>query len=170
MRTLSTLVAVVVALALAPSAEAAEAVALVLNVDGIEIHGDSTVRSLGRENTIECLSWDQTVGRTSLGTITIRKRIDRSSPSLASAAFAGSVADGTFKFFRPNPSGDGTTQMFYTVRFRGRITSVQSYVPDLLVPATSTQPPLETVVFTVTSVTYTFTSTGTTFTGDAARR
>lgn len=120
------------------------------------IQGESSFTSLGRENSIECVLFthhvgrDQETGRIKLGVVEIRKRIDKSSPKLLRALAAGeemSLAE--FKFFRPNPAGDGTTQQFHTIRLiSAQIVDVRRYVPDAIEPASSTLPPLEVVSFT----------------------
>ena len=51
--------------------------------------------------------------------VKILKRIDKSSPQLANALCANQVIDATFKFFRPNPTGDGTIVEDTTSIYRG---------------------------------------------------
>src|SRR5688572_11856288 len=99
----------------------AETVHLYLNCNGAPVKGGSTQKSLGRADSIECLSFIDSVrtagehgeaigtGRRTYEPIKIRKRIDQSSPLLARALCTNEVAEGVFKFFRPNPKGDGTT-------------------------------------------------------------
>ncbi len=71
------------------------------------------------------------------------------------------MVDATFKFFRPNPTGDGTTEQFYTVAFKkGRIASIKQVVPDTIVPASSTEPPLEEVTFVFHTIGWTYTNGG----------
>ena len=154
----------------------AETVHLFLKVSGKDVAGDSTQTSLGRENSIECLYYEQAVntardaasgtatGRRQYAPLLIRKRIDKSSPLLLKALCENQVIEGTFKFFRPNPAGDGTTEQFYTVAIKqGRIASVKQVVPDTLTPATSTLPPLEDVTFVFNTIEWTFTDGGVTY-------
>jgi type VI secretion system secreted protein Hcp len=68
-----------------------------LKADGADIHGDSTIESLERADTIECLSFSDSVrtarewssgmasGERTYEPIRIVKRIDKSSPLLAKA-------------------------------------------------------------------------------------
>lgn len=153
----------------------AETVHLYLKANGTDIKGDSTQTSLGRENSIECLYYEQGVitareagsgmatGRRQYAPLMIRKRIDRSSPLLMKAMVENQAVEGTFKFFRPNPTGDGTTEQFYTVSIKqGRIASVKQYVPDTLVPASSTEPPLEEVTFVFHTIAWTISNGGVT--------
>ena len=153
----------------------AETVHLYLKANGTDIKGDSTQTSLGREDSIECLFYEQGVvtareagtgmatGRRQYAPMLIRKRIDRSSPLLMKAMADNQAIDATFKFFRPNPMGDGTTEQFYTVDIKkGRIASVRQYVPDTLVPASSTEPPLEEVTFVFHTIAWTFSDGGVT--------
>jgi len=71
------------------------------------------------------------------------------------------VIEAVFKFFRPNPTGDGTTEQFYTISIKqGRVNSQKQYVPDTIVPATSTEPPLEEISFVFHTIKWVFTNGG----------
>jgi len=153
----------------------AETVHLYLKSNGSEIKGQSTQTSLGREGSIECLYFEQSVktareagsgmatGRRQYEPLLIRKRIDKSSPLLSKSLCNNESIDGTFKFFRPNPAGDGTTEHFLTIEVeQGRIASQKLYVPDTIVPATSTEPPLEEVTFVFHTIEWTFEDGGVT--------
>jgi type VI secretion system secreted protein Hcp len=153
----------------------AETVHLYLKANGTDIQGDSHQTSLGRENSIECVYYKQEVvtareaasglatGRRQYNPLLVRKRIDKASPLLAKALTENQVIEGTFKFFRPNPSGDGTTEQFYTVVIKqGRIASLSQVVPDTIVPASSTEPPLEEVTFVFHTISWTYTDGGVT--------
>ncbi len=155
----------------------AEAVALFLKANGSDIQGENTMTSLGRENSIECLYFQQSVqtarergtgmatGRRQYEPILIRKRIDKASPLLWKALCNNEVIEGKFMFFRPNPSGDGTTQQFYTIEIGGgRISSIKDFVPDTIEPASSTDPPLEEVSLVFHDITWTYTDGGITHT------
>lgn len=144
-------------------AGAAETVHLTLTMNGEVIRGDSTQTSLGRENTIECTSYESEFFRPTSGEVTVHrpikivKRIDRATPLLAQACDRNDTGRGIFRFYRPNPAGDGTTQQFYTVTIEGaRLTSQRILVPSVFNPATANTPPLEEITFTYTSVTITF--------------
>lgn len=150
-----------------------ESVALFLKAGGSDIQGESTVTSLGRENTIECLYFEHAVktareagtgmatGRRQYEPILIRKRIDKSSPLLAKALVENQEIEGKFQLFRPNPLGDGTTEQFFTIEIKkGRIASLRQLVPDTLVPATASDPPLEEVTFLFHSIIWTYTDGG----------
>ena len=151
----------------------AETVHLYLKANRAEIQGESTQTSNGRENSIECVYYEQAVktareagsgmatGRRQYEPLLIRKRIDKSSPLIAKALVENQVIEADFKFFRPNPTGDGTTEQFYTVKIkRGRIASQKQIVPDTIVPATSTEPPLEEVTFVFHSISWTYENGG----------
>jgi len=102
-------------------------------------------------------------GRRQYEPILIRKRIDKASPLLFKALVENQKIDATFKFFRPNPTGDGTTEQFYTIEIKdGRIAGLTEWVPDTIVPATSTEPPLEEVTFVFHTIVWTFTNGGVT--------
>lgn len=151
----------------------AETVHLFLKADGKDIKGESTQTSLGRESSIECLYYEQEgiVPReagTAAGTnrreftkMVIRKRIDKASPLLMKAMLEHTKVEGDFKFFRPSPAGDGTTEQFYTVSIEdGRISGVRQFSPDAHEPSTSTVPPLEEVAFVFKNISWTITDGG----------
>jgi type VI secretion system secreted protein Hcp len=130
----------------------AETVHLYLKLNGVDIEGESSQTSLGREDSIEIVSWTWDVetarssgaaGRPVMGEVRYVQRIDKSTPLLFKGLTNNEVAEGVFKFFRPNPTGDGTTQQFFTFEGKqGRITSVNPWVADVINPATATLPPL----------------------------
>ncbi|MEX1366590.1 MAG: type VI secretion system tube protein TssD [Nannocystaceae bacterium] len=151
----------------------AENVHLYLKSNGEDIQGESTQTSLGRENSIECLSFVDSVrtarekssglatGRRTFEPIIFRKRIDKSSPLLARSLCENEVVEGVFKFFRPNPAGDGTTEHFFTVEFgKGRLSSVRRISPDTIDPASATEPPTEEVGIVFHNITWTYEPTG----------
>ena len=151
----------------------AETVHLYLKANGTDIKGESTQVSLGREESIECVYYEQGVitareagsglatGRRQYQPLLIRKRIDKASPLLMKALTENQAIEATFKFFRPNPTGDGTTEQFYSVNFKqGRINSIKQYLPDTIVPATSTDPLMEEVTFVFHTIGWTYTNGG----------
>ena len=153
----------------------AESVHLLLKANGMDIAGDSTQMSLGRQNTIECTYYEQGVatareaasgmatGRRQYQPLVVRKNIDRASPLLLQALTENQVIEGTFWFFRPSPTGDGTTEQFYTVVIRqARIASVRQFVPDLTVPLSANQAPQEEVSFVFQTISWTYTNGGVT--------
>jgi type VI secretion system secreted protein Hcp len=147
----------------------AETVHLFLKANGTDIEGESSQTSLGREGSIECLSYEQGVatareagsglatGRRQYQPLVVRKRLDRASPLLLKALTENQVIEGTFRFYRPDPSGDGTTQHFYTVVItQARITGVRQLLPDVLGPDTADDPPQEELSFAVGSIEWTY--------------
>ncbi len=85
-------------------------------------------------------------GRRTYEPIIVRKRIDKSSPLLAKALCNNEEIEATFKFFRPNPAGDGTTEQFFTVQImKGRLSAIKRESPDTIDPASAIEPPTETV-------------------------
>lgn len=155
----------------------AETVHLFLKVNGNQIKGESTQTSLGREGSIECIYYEQAVtsareagtnmvtGRRQFTPLKIVKRIDRASPLLMKALTENSKIDAVFKFFRPNPSGDGTTEQFYTVELKeGNVSSVKQLIPETIKAATAGEPPLEEVAFVFKTITWTYTNGGVTHT------
>jgi type VI secretion system secreted protein Hcp len=151
----------------------AETVHLYLKANGSDIQGESSQTSLDRENSIECTALlhevvtareagsGRATGRRQYKPLMIRKRIDKASPLIAKALTKNEVIEGVFKFFRPNPTGDGTTEQFYTITIKeGRVASQKQYLPDTIVPATSTEPPLEEVTFVFGVISMAFTDGG----------
>ena len=166
-------VAVVCSGLLLAHVQAAETVHLRLSANGNDIQGESTVTSLGREGTIECLSLEHQFGGRSGGrrgpSLVVTKRIDRATPLLMQAADANQEVVGTFRFYRPNPAGDGTTEQFFTITVRNaRIVSVRHMVLDVLGQETSLAPPLEEVVFAYRTIEVEYTDGGITYQTEVA--
>lgn len=157
----------------ASHAMAAETVHLYLKVDGQLIKGDSTVTSLGREDTIECTAYDQSAGTqfgTDLSPVTCVKRVDRSSPLLVRALLDKRPVEAQFRFFRPSPTGDGTTQQFYTITLKqAQVVGYRIFVPDTITPATASLPPLEEITLSFRSATWTFEAAGVSYTYTAPK-
>lgn len=151
----------------------AQTVHLFLKANGQDIKGESTQASLERKDSIECVSFNSGVtsaresasnlatGRRQHEPITIRKRIDKASPLLAKALVENQQVEGTFKFYRPNPTGDGTTEQFFTVAIKGgRVFSQKLLILNTLDPAQSSEPPLEEVGFVFHTINWTYTNGG----------
>jgi type VI secretion system secreted protein Hcp len=151
----------------------AENVHLYLKANGQDIQGESSQASLGRENSIECLYFEHAIqtprqggtgiatGRRQYDPIRIVKRIDKSSPLLVKALTQNQVIEGVFKFFRPSPTGDGTTEQFYTVTIRqGRIASFAQTTPETFDPDNTAVPELEEVSFVFNQISWTYTNGG----------
>lgn len=154
------------------SASAAENTHLTLTLNGTTIEGDSTIISLGREDTIECFSFSQS-GFTSTDRgsatrnyrpITIRKRIDKASPLLMQAWAQNHQGTAVFRFYRPNQN-TGQTEHHYTIELSfARITAVSTTLPDTLDPDTASLPQLEIVSFEFDQIEYTDEINNTSFT------
>lgn len=138
-----------------------------------QIKGESTQTSLGREGSIECIAYEQgvstareaatgyVVGRRQYSPLTVKKRIDASSPLLMKALVTNEKLEATFKFFRPNPAGDGTTEQFYTVSFKeGNVYSIKQKVLETIDPVTAHDPPLEEVAFIFKTISWTYSKGG----------
>lgn len=130
------------------------------------IRGDSSLISMERENTIEAVGYthmlaaepDPLDGRASFPhhhfPVTIIKQFDKSSPHLFKAWAGHESCTAVFRFYRPNPIGDGTTEQFYTVTLtEARISGIRQEVLNNLDPATNTKPPLERISFTYSDIT-----------------
>ncbi|MGB1276751.1 MAG: type VI secretion system tube protein TssD [Nannocystaceae bacterium] len=151
----------------------AESVHLFLRANGTDIKGESTQTSLGRDASIECISFDdavrtarergtgQATGRRTYEAIRINKRIDASSPLLAKALCNNEEIDGEFCFYRPSPTGDGTTEQFFTISIsQGRISSIARRSPNAIDPASSVEPPTEEVAFVFHTIRWTYNGSG----------
>ncbi len=155
----------------------AETVHLFLKINGNAIKGESTQTSLGRQDSIECIRYEASVtsareaatnmvtARRQFSPLKITKRIDRSSPLLLKALSDNAKVEGVFKFYRPNPSGDGTTEQFYTIEIKeGNVASVKELVPETIAAATAGEPPQEEITFVFKTITWTYTNGGVTHT------
>jgi type VI secretion system secreted protein Hcp len=147
----------------------AESVSLTLTANGDNIPGDHTQTSLGRENTIEVLKLEQPMfvnieraslrpsGRRVYMPLKFSKRMDRSTVLLRQALNQNQVIAGNFRWFRPNPAGDGTTQHFFTLAFTGgRITRCELQLPDVMQAESASLPPMELVELMFDGVTWTW--------------
>lgn len=146
---------------------------LSLTANGNEIQGESSVTSLGRENSIECLYFyfsgmiptstsagGAATGKRRYDPIRIQKVIDKSSPLLLKAFTHNEKIEGTFRFYRQNPE-DGATEQFYTVEIsNARIIGVAQFVNQTYRTETANDPPLEEVSFLFQNVTWTYTDGG----------
>ena len=149
-------------------------VALFLTANGASVDGDSQQQMT--DGAIECVAYQSAVaaaqrqgsgqasGRRTHEGISIRKPIDRSSPLLAKALCQNEVIEATFKFFRPNPNGDGTIEHYFTVEIEnGRVSRIHLVSPDGY--ANPGDPPLvapfEDVQFTYNEITWRYEITGT---------
>jgi type VI secretion system secreted protein Hcp len=141
------------------------AVHLFMKANGTEVHGDSTVTSLDRADSIECFAYHDHVatqrrgelgvstGRRVHDPITITKRIDRSTPLLLKALCQNEVIEADFKFYRPAPSGDGSTEHFQTVEIReARVVDISREVQNILDPSLTHIPAFEKVSFMFSTV------------------
>ena len=104
-----------------------------LQIDGNTIEGDSTIVSLGRENSIQIDSFNQemarTGGRIEHKHLVITKVIDKASPLLFKALSSDEPVDSAeFKFFRSSISGSGSEEHFYTIKIEsGKIESMITF-------------------------------------------
>ena len=151
---------------------------LFLKLNGSDIQGESSISSLGRENAIESLYFQWQVatardassglstGRRQYQPIVIRKRVDKSTPLLVKGLVMNQVVDATFKFYRPSPNGDGTTEYFYSVAIKqGRIASFNQYDPQSNDTGASSipAPMMEEVQFIFNDIEWTYQNGGISF-------
>ena len=137
------------------------------------IPGDNSQTTLERANTIEVLSFSQAsritfsratglaTGRRFHDPIVFTKRIDRATPRLREALIRNETVNGAFRWFRPNPSGDGTTEQFFTITFSGgRITGTTALLPNTLDAASAALPPMEEIQMIFNGIVWTHHSGG----------
>jgi type VI secretion system secreted protein Hcp len=163
----------------------ANPVALFLTANGMTVEGDLALEK--GEGAIECVSYVSSVtgssrqggglatasGRRVHDGISIRKPIDRATPLLAKALCNNEVIEATFKFFRPSPSGDGTTEQFFTVEIdQGRVMSIAIVSPDGFSNADPAPPvpAFEDITFSYASITWRYEPTGAEHTDTVAIR
>lgn len=162
--------ALVAALVCTIPAHAAVSISLSLSDSaGNPIAGENSQQSLGRENTIECFFFSTHVGypidpaaSLVLGDAQCVKNIDKSSPKLMQLlSTKDNLSLARFRFFRPNPSGDGTLEQFYTIELReAHIVDVRPWLPNTTDPATAGLPPMEAVTFDYGHITTIYTNGG----------
>ncbi len=151
----------------------AETVHLKLTANGKVIEGESTQVSLDRGKTIECVFFQEGVktsreagsakalGRREHAPILTRKRICQATPLLLKALTENTELEAEFKFFRPSPAGDGTTEQFYTITLKqARVSNYRLTSPDVLSPAATAEPPLEEVEFVFGHIVWTWMPNG----------
>jgi type VI secretion system secreted protein Hcp len=148
------------------SCSAAPGVFLSLTANGNEVPGDSSVVSLGRAGTIECLSFDmgltqsrgpggQATGRHSYLPITVTKRLDRASVLLLKALTNNEPCEGEFRFFAPGASG--AERHVYTIAIQGAyLTSVRQFVDPQATEPGGLPALLEEVSFVFRGITWTW--------------
>jgi type VI secretion system secreted protein Hcp len=140
----------------------AESIALFLHQGQLStdplIQGDSTLSSLDRANTIEVLSLSQPLqlsfdratllpnGRRFYSPLSFTKRIDKATPLLRQALVTNQVLYAEFRWYRPSPSGDGSTQMFFKLIVElAHLSKAVLQLPDGLNPAAAALPPMESL-------------------------
>ena len=163
------LAATLACLLLTFGAHAGQTAHLTLTMNGALIEGDSTTLSMGRENTIECLSWESEIYQPGASTtplvhrpIKFVKRVDKATALLAKALGENQTGSGTFRFYRPGPTGGGTEEQFLRVTLAGvRVKSHRILSPNAITPATANQPVLEEVTLSYTSITIIYEPNGT---------
>jgi type VI secretion system secreted protein Hcp len=152
----------------------AQPVYLELKIAGNTIEGESTVTNMGRADSIECLSFSSEVSipfdpatirvtqKRQYGPVTIRKRVDKSTPLLFKALCRNEVVTSAmFRFFRLTPRG--TEEHFYTVLLeKGRVVGIKQISESVIMAGESAPPMMEEVRFTFESIEWTYESTGTT--------
>ncbi len=172
-----TLAIAVFALGHANPSFAAQTVHLTLEIAGNQIEGESTIRSLDREGTIECSSFtwgvltptdDSTgsvTGNRQYQPVTVTKRIDKSTPLLAKALAQNEpVTTAEFRFYRPDTTGKGAEEHFYTILLEnGYIKSISAVSEVSLLGGPDAPPMMETVGFVFRNITWTYEIGGVTY-------
>lgn len=150
----------------------AETIHLTLKSNGQQLVGNSSQHSLDREDTIECLSFSQAMfaprergsmppsGRRELGPILISKRIDRATPLLAQALAENRKLEAVFKFYRPSPAGDGTTEQFFSIELKNAFIQSAALSAHVGTNSLAVDHPMEEVSFVYSDVEWTYADGG----------
>lgn len=152
----------------------AKNVYLKLKIDGTDIEGESTVLSLDREGTIECLSFHhgiianyvsssgQPSGNRQHEPVRIHKRIDKSTPLILEALFQqNKPVEAIFMFFRPTKGpvsrrGSSSEEHFFTVLIEnGHISGVKQVSEDTIIGGGKAPQMMEEVAFTYHNIKWT---------------
>ena len=133
------------------------------------IQGDSDITSQGRANTIQAYDFHHLVTAPSTGAvqhenIIMSKKIDKATVKLWKALDTRESMSWDCKFYRPNPSGDGTTEQFYTVTLgNARLIAIEPIVANTLDATNSAYPAMERVRLSYQTMTVTYTNGGATY-------
>lgn len=148
----------------------AQTVHLRLEIDGNPVEGESTVSSMNREGTIECLSYEAALvtprdeasgrvrGRRQHQPITFVKRIDKSTPLLIRALCQNQpINKAEFHFFRPSPGGSGAEEHFYTVLLEDAyVSSVRQLSEDATLAGQDAAPMIEEIELVFSEISWTY--------------
>jgi type VI secretion system secreted protein Hcp len=144
-----------------------------------EIKGESPVMTMDREDQIPLKAWHHNVnvpsdplsGRATGSRIhhpfTIVKKIDKATPLLYSAMCNAEEAKVTIRLFRPDPTGSGQEQHYFTILLEGAmINDIAPYMLQVDDPNNSFYPEMEKVAFRYERITWTYEDGGITHTDD----
>ncbi len=142
-----------------------------------DIHGENPISTLDRANTIEVLSFTQSLkvafdratlqatGRRFYEPLEFTKPIDRSTPLLRQALVTNEPVNGEFFWYRLNSNGQA--EKFFSLKFSGgRIASATLRLPDVLSAPTSASPPMEIISLVFNHVEWTHLTASTTSVDD----
>jgi type VI secretion system secreted protein Hcp len=168
---------VLICLLPASFSQAAPSVDVILSANGQNLDGEGTSNAPAGNSFINGLGFDhevsividattgQSTGRRTHKPIRIVKPIDKSTPLLYKALVQNQVIAGEFRFWRPNPVGDGTQQQYYTITITGgRIVGVRDWKTNTRDLTADRAGDLEEVSITYQSITWTWTDGGITHT------
>jgi type VI secretion system secreted protein Hcp len=123
-------------------------------------------------NSIECFAYEQAAtaphdasgmatGKRIYQPITVRKRIDKTTPLIASVFVNNETVEAIFRFFRTGPGGQKVHA--YTVTIKGgRIVARRDVVESTIATATASVPAYEEVSFVFKSIEWTWVDGGAT--------
>lgn len=161
------LAALAIALTFGPGLAADDIAVRIVGATQGDIQGDNPASSLGRENTIQGLEYHHLVtvptgsGATKHETIILTKPYDRATVKLWRAMDQRELLQVEFWHFRPDPSGAGTTERYYTVRLsNARVVGIEQITPNTLDATLSQWPSIERVRFEYQTMTVTWEPSG----------
>ncbi|NJN64059.1 MAG: type VI secretion system tube protein Hcp [Acidobacteria bacterium] len=147
--------AALAALVLSPAFAADDLAVRITGAVQGDIQGDNPRPSLGRENTIQGFEYHHLVTVPTSGgpttkheTIILTKPYDRATVKLWRAMDQRELLQVEFWHFRPSPSGDGTTERYYTVTLtNARVVGIEQITPNTLDATLVQWPSIERVRF-----------------------
>ncbi len=88
------------------------------------------------------------------------KRIDRATPLLAQALAENRKLEAVFKFYRPSPAGDGTTEQFFSIELKNAFIQSAALSAHVGTNSLAVDHPMEEISFVYGDVEWTYADGG----------
>lgn len=124
-----------------------------VTANGVEIKGESSVHSEGREDSIEVVELTHEVlsptdgasgmrsGHREHRPLVVVARVDRATPLLYKAWSNNEDCEVEIRFWRPDPGGTGREQHYFTIEMTGvNVASVKMHFPNAVRAGTASDP------------------------------